>query len=88
MAGTPGNGKGFRIMGAAAGDRAGWSVSTGDINGDGVTDVITGAYAADPLSRIGAGAVYVIYGNNSAGRRHCRERTHVLAINICCDTNC
>ncbi len=71
MEGTPGNGKGFRIMGAAAGDRAGWSVGTGDINGDGVTDVIVGAIQADPLSRSNAGAVYVIYGRNSAGRRHC-----------------
>ena len=44
MEGTPGNGKGFRIMGAAADDRAGNSVATGDISGDGVTDVITGAY--------------------------------------------
>ncbi|NBB16576.1 hypothetical protein GVN21_14530 [Caulobacter sp. SLTY] len=48
---------GFQINGAAANDRAGWSVSSADINGDGNSDIIIGARLSS-----GAGAAYVIYG--------------------------
>eukprot|EP01032_Pedospumella_encystans_P021415 gene21415-biopygen17453 len=55
---------GFRIIGAAAGDNSGFSVSTtGDINGDGVSEVIVGAYMADPTAFTGnAGIAYVVFG--------------------------
>jgi hypothetical protein len=40
---------GFKLSGAAAIDRSGFSVaSAGDVNGDGFDDVIVGAYRADP----------------------------------------
>jgi Ca2+-binding RTX toxin-like protein len=53
---------GFIIQGDAAGDRAGWSVSSvGDVNGDGIDDLIVGApYGDDGGSA--AGEAYVIYG--------------------------
>jgi inosine/xanthosine triphosphate pyrophosphatase family protein len=55
---------GFRITGAAAGDYAGWSVSSaGDVNGDGYDDLLVGAYYAD-ISAPDAGAVYVLYGRD------------------------
>jgi hypothetical protein len=54
---------GFRLDGAAADDRAGFSVSSvGDINGDGFADVIIGAYTADPGGRSNAGSAYVVFG--------------------------
>ena len=54
---------GFRILGAVAGDISGWSVAiAGDVNGDGMCDVIVGAPLADPPSRNDAGITYVIYG--------------------------
>lgn len=57
-----GNG-GFVISGLTAGDRLGWSLSNaGDVNGDGVDDVIVGAYLADPGGRAGAGESYVVFG--------------------------
>jgi hypothetical protein len=52
-------GMGFKIVGDAAGNRAGQSVSgLGDVNGDGYDDVIVGAPNAGP----NAGRAYVIFG--------------------------
>ena len=54
---------GFRIDGATANDSSGYSVaSAGDVNGDGLADVIVGAPYAAPFSRSSAGSSYVIYG--------------------------
>ncbi len=53
---------GFKIIGEAADDQAGWSVAdAGDVNGDGVTDLLVGApnnNAGEPYS----GAAYVVFG--------------------------
>lgn len=58
--------KGFSVYGGAANDYSGYSVSAaGDVNGDGFSDIIIGAYGADPGSRSGAGISYVIYGTAS-----------------------
>ncbi|MFO1141769.1 MAG: integrin alpha [Amaricoccus sp.] len=55
---------GFRIEGAAAGDLAGFSVAgAGDVNGDGIGDVIVGARGADPDGRDAAGSSYVLFGS-------------------------
>lgn len=54
---------GYRIDGEAAGDRAGSAVaSAGDVNGDGLDDVLVGANAADPGARSNAGSAYVVHG--------------------------
>ena len=53
---------GFRIDGVEAFDLSGSSVrAAGDINGDGVDDVIIGAYRADPNGR-NSGSSYVVFG--------------------------
>ena len=53
---------GFRITGVADGDGSGRSVSAaGDINGDGVADLIIGADGADPNGNY-SGASYVVFG--------------------------
>ena len=51
------------LNGAAADDWSGYSVaSAGDVNGDGLADVIVGAPLAYPSSAYDAGSSYVIYG--------------------------
>jgi hypothetical protein len=57
---------GFRLDGAAAYDRSGFSVSAaGDINGDGLGDLIVGAFAADPNGNSDSGSSYVVFGKSS-----------------------
>jgi hypothetical protein len=54
------------LEGAVARDRFGWSVaSAGDVNGDGFSDVIVGAYAAAPGGRTEAGSANVFHGSAS-----------------------
>ncbi len=53
---------GFAITGQAASDNSGWSVSTaGDVNGDGLADLIVGAYFNDAGDEY-AGRCYVVFG--------------------------
>ncbi|MBE9098896.1 Calx-beta domain-containing protein [Vacuolonema iberomarrocanum] len=57
---------GFALNGVAEGDRSGVSVSAaGDINGDGIGDLLVGASAADPNGTSAAGASYVVFGSSA-----------------------
>ncbi|WP_350309686.1 VCBS domain-containing protein [Aquariibacter lacus] len=57
---------GFVINGQAALDRSGISVSAaGDVNGDGLADLIVGAYASDPSAGPSAGRSYVVFGKST-----------------------
>jgi hypothetical protein len=56
-------GNGFVIHGADAYDMAGQSASgAGDVNGDGVADIVIGAYFAAPDGMLWAGTAYVVFG--------------------------
>ncbi len=58
---------GFVLNGIDAGDESGLSVSSaGDVNGDGVADLIIGARSADPNGQSAAGESYVVFGNDTA----------------------
>ncbi len=58
--------RGFAIHGQCAGDQSGYSVSgAGDVNGDGLADVIIGAPYGDPASSADAGRSYVVFGTNA-----------------------
>ena len=57
---------GFVLSGLDSGDRSGFSVSgAGDVNGDGVDDLIVGAFRADPGGDSDAGESYVVFGNSN-----------------------
>src|SRR5207244_1215579 len=68
---------GFRLDGAAAGDRSGVWVAGGDVNGDGFADVIIGARDADPHGT-DSGSSYVVFGRapDTARRGHVIEFVH------------
>lgn len=54
---------GFRIVGVDPGDQSGAAVSAaGDVDGDGIDDLIIGAPGASPGKRDGAGESYVVFG--------------------------
>ncbi len=56
---------GIVLNGIDRGDHSGSSVSgAGDINGDGIDDLIIGAHGADPNGNHGAGETYVVFGSN------------------------
>lgn len=60
--------RGFVIHGSTAGDRAGFSLDNGgDINGDGLADIVIGAFAADASSHTDAGQTHVVFGRNFSG---------------------
>ena len=53
---------GFKIIGEAAGDEAGFSVaSITDLNGDGLSEILVGATGND-AGGFDAGAAYVVFG--------------------------
>jgi hypothetical protein len=55
------------INGERAGDWSGISVSTaGDVNGDGLDDLIVGAHGTKPSGKETAGKSYVVFGKNDS----------------------
>jgi hypothetical protein len=61
---------GFRLDGDANQDRSGMSVSdAGDVNGDGIDDLIIGAPNASTASGQRSGASYVVFGTVRGSRR-------------------
>ena len=56
---------GFRLNGIAENDRSGFAVSgLGDVNGDGIDDLLIGAYRADP-NGVYSGQSYVVFGSST-----------------------
>ena len=60
-------GAGFRIDGAVAAQQSGRSVGSGDVNGDGSTDILIGAPFSSFNGRINSGSVHVVLGGADLG---------------------
>jgi len=59
--------KGFVLTGIDAGDESSRPVSAaGDLNGDGIDDLLIGAAGADPDGQYGAGETFVVFGRDTA----------------------
>jgi len=54
----------MRVLGKNLIDSLGYSLTSGDVNGDGFDDLIIGAYHADPGGHTDAGETYVIFGTS------------------------
>lgn len=65
----------FQILGAQANDLLGTSIDTGDINGDGIDDILIGAYQAKVRDGYRPGAVYLFLG-----KKHRFLQTYDLAV--------
>jgi len=52
------------LLGASANDRIGFSLASGDMNGDGLDDIVVGAHLAGGTSGSEAGRVHVLHGVN------------------------
>ncbi|MGK7897576.1 MAG: hypothetical protein AB4372_29155 [Xenococcus sp. (in: cyanobacteria)] len=60
--------QGFVIQGESGGDLSGFSISSaGDVNGDGLKDILIGAPKADPNEELNAGTTYVVFGQTNIG---------------------
>jgi hypothetical protein len=59
---------GFKIYGVGEGDMSGASISyAGDLNADGVVDLVIGADRHDANGDVNVGASYVVFGKSSGG---------------------
>jgi hypothetical protein len=65
-AGGGDGGEGFVLVGTEDEDHVGFALSgTGDINGDGVDDILVGAYGVEPQGRERAGQSYLVFGRTT-----------------------
>ncbi len=61
---------GAEFDGAAVSTFVGWSVAAGDVNGDGIADIITGGEYATVGGNFNVGSAYVIFGHKQSINNH------------------
>lgn len=80
----------IKILGAKTGDKLGFALAVGDVNGDGIDDISIGAPGADfpgsvtppPAPRNDTGAVFVILGASALSTPHTIDLATANAANV------
>ena len=73
---------GFVINGVSAGDYSGYSVSgAGDVNGDGLDDLIVGSPESDPNGVL-SGASFVVFGKTDGQPLNCPLLRQIRTIHL------
>jgi hypothetical protein len=63
---------GFRLVGEKKGSAGTLVASAGDVNGDGIADILVGDPGTDPGGRVEAGTLYVVFGRKGGFPRTIR----------------
>ena len=72
---------GFVLNGVSSGDQSEWVGDAGDLNADGIDDLVIGSVGASPEGKTRAGASYVVFGHREIGGNGTLELSSLNGVN-------
>ncbi|MCK6522667.1 integrin alpha [Myxococcota bacterium] len=70
------------LGGAASGDRLGWELSAMDLDGDGLSELLTGGYTSEVGALSDAGAAWIVLGSTLSGLSGAYDITDVAQLSV------